>query len=72
MTTCSKCGAVEQEREVGEIKFRWSRGPKKEPPPPVEEGWVGPRWPADLEMYDRVKIERFYDCKLVCVNRDNN
>ena len=70
MTTCSKCGAVEQEREVCEIKCRWSRGSKKEPPPSAEEGWIGPRWPAELEMYDRKKTKRFYDCKFVCPNQD--
>jgi hypothetical protein len=68
MTTCNKCGAVEQEREVSEVMYRWR---KKEPRPPLEDGWVGPRWPAELEMYDRPKIERFYDCKFVCPNTIN-
>jgi hypothetical protein len=62
MTTCSKCGAVEQEREIMENAYRW----RKEGPPPGD-GWLGPVFPhAQLQIYERPKIERFFDCKFVC------
>ena len=64
MTTCRKCGAVEQEREVMESTFRW----RKEGPPDGD-GWIGPVFPhAQLQIYERPKRERFWDCKFVCPN----
>lgn len=65
MTMCRKCGAVEQEREVVETVYRWrTHGP------PPGEGWVGPVFPhAQLQIYERPKVERFFDCKFVCPNQ---
>lgn len=64
MRACRKCGAVEQEREVADITFRW----RKEGPPPGE-GWRGPLYPdAALQIYEQTKRERFFDCKFVCPN----
>lgn len=64
MTACRKCGAVEQEREVREIEYRW----RKEGPPPGD-GWIGPIFPhAQLQIYERPRRERFFDCKFVCPN----
>ena len=63
-STCQKCGAVEQQREVTERAYRW----RKEGPPP-DEGWTGPVWPhAQLLTYERTKIEKFYECKFACPN----
>ena len=66
MAKCRKCGAVEQERKVMESVYRW----RKEGPPPGE-GWVGPVFPhAELQIFERPKIERFFDCKFVCPNQE--
>ncbi len=66
MTTCKKCGAVEQEREVVESLHRW----RKEGPPPADEGWGEPLYPhADLRIYERSRRERFFECKFVCPNQ---
>ena len=66
MRKCAKCGAVEQEQEVMEMTTRW----RKEGPPPGK-GWVGPRHPhAEMQIWDRPKTERFFDCKFVCPNQE--
>jgi hypothetical protein len=65
MRTCRKCGAVEQEREVRDMTFRW----RKEGPPPGD-GWMGPIFPhADLQIYEKTARERFFDCKFACPNQ---
>lgn len=64
--TCKKCGAVEQECEFMESAYRL----RKEGPPPGE-GWIGPIVPhAQLQIYERPKRERFFDCKFVCPNQN--
>ena len=64
MTTCKKCGAVEQEREVRETTFRW----RKEGPP-TGDGWFGPLYPhAELQIYERRVPQWFFDCKFICPN----
>jgi hypothetical protein len=48
-----------------ESTYRW----RKEGPPPGG-GWVGPVFPhAELQIYERPNIERFFDCKFVCPNQ---
>lgn len=65
---CRKCGAVEQEREFMEQTYRW----RKEGPPPGE-GWIGPVFPhAELQIFERPKRERFFDCKLKCPNEEKS
>lgn len=65
MPTCRKCGAIEQEREVMDSVYRW----RKEGPPPGD-GWIGPVFPhAQLQIYERPRRERFFDCKFVCPNQ---
>lgn len=64
MKKCLKCGAVEQEREVMDREYRW----RKNGPPPGD-GWVGPIFPhAQMQMYERPRREKFFDCKFVCPN----
>ena len=65
MTTCKKCGAVEQERVVMEATFRW----RKDGPPPGD-GWKGPIFPhAQMLSYERPKHQKFFDCKFTCPNQ---
>lgn len=64
MKKCRKCRAIEQEREVTDQCYRW----RKEGPP-TEGGWSGPVFPhAELQIYERSRRERFFDCKFVCPN----
>lgn len=65
MTTCRKCGAVEQERVVMDSEYRW-----RKKGPPDGDGWIGPIFlNAQLQIYERPRRERFFDCKFVCPNQ---
>jgi len=65
--TCKKCGAIEQECERTEKEFHWAKkGPATRL---LKDGWVGPIFPhAELQMFERKYVERYFDCKFACPN----
>lgn len=45
-----------------DITFRWRKEGQ-----PAGEGWVGPVFPhAELQIYERPRRQKFFDCKFVC------
>jgi hypothetical protein len=68
MRRCRKCGAVEQERDVLDREYRWRKEGL-----PTGDGWFGPVFPhAQLQIYERTRREKFFECAFVCPNAPPN